>query len=471
MPEAPFVYDLVRYESAPVEQAHPDRSAVLALLHGMSPAPVERCRMLELGCGIGAHLLPLALTLPGSRFLGIDLSRSAVEAARSRAAALGARNLDFERRDILEVGPEIGEFDYIVAHGVYSWVPGPIRDKVLAIARASLAPQGVAYISYNAFPGCHTRLMLREMMLWQTAGITDPELKLKHAYALLNLLCDSPKQELAKEAADARARSPYLLFHDDLSEDFFPVYFEQFIQHAAAHGLQFLADADFPSMQLSSQTAEAAGAIRTAAGGNPIREQQYLDFLECRRFHGTLLCRTEVPLRRTPADGPVRAMYVATSAEQTAEGEFCGPRGARMQTNLEYAIAALRYLAERRPAAVPYQELLAAVGKPDPVLAALLLKLFSAGLVSLHTIPSKFTIEPGECPQAFALARLQAACDGFVTNLRHRPIELADEKSRRAVTLMDGTRDHHALARDLDVPRPEVDQAVASLARLALLES
>ncbi len=464
-----FAYDAIAYEGQPVAQAHPDRLAVLGFLHGMSPAPVERARVLELGCGDGAHLMPFAVTHPGSACTGVDLSATAVARGRERIAKLGLQNLRLEQGDILDVGPGSGEFDYIIAHGIYSWVPEPVRDRVVAIARENLAPQGVAFIDYNAYPGCHIRMMLREMLLFQVDGIDDPELKLQHTYALLNLLAQSPHQALAEEAKHARERPGWQVYHDDLGEEFFPVYFSQFVQHAREHGLQFLADAQYPTQQLFSQPAEVAETIRAASRGDAVLEQQYLDFVEMRRFRHTLLCREEIALERPPDARRIKQLYVATSAERTAPGEFRGPRGAAMKTDLDYALAALEYLSQRRPAAVPFAELAQAVAVDEDTLAQFLLGTFAAGLVELHTVPSKFTIEPGERPRAFSLARLEAAeGDQIVTTMRHHCIELRDDAARRALTLLDGTRDRAALARELG---GDLEHNLARLARLGLLEA
>jgi tRNA G46 methylase TrmB len=107
----------------------------LAVLFGLSPAHVECCRVLELGCGNGANLIPMALTLPGSRFTGVDLAGTPIAAARTLTDELGLGNIAFHQRDSMELEPGFAEFDYIIAHGVYSWVPPPVRDKLLAVCR------------------------------------------------------------------------------------------------------------------------------------------------------------------------------------------------------------------------------------------------------------------------------------------------------------------------------------------------
>ncbi|RPI58997.1 MAG: class I SAM-dependent methyltransferase, partial [Chloroflexi bacterium] len=137
-------YDRLPYPSLSYPQTHPDRLATLATLLGMSPAPVERCRVLEMGCAGGGNLLPMADGLPGSEFVGIDASAVQIAAGQGAVAALGLANLSLRHLDILDVDESLGRFDYILVHGVYSWVPPEVQNKILTVCKENLAPQGVA---------------------------------------------------------------------------------------------------------------------------------------------------------------------------------------------------------------------------------------------------------------------------------------------------------------------------------------
>jgi SAM-dependent methyltransferase len=159
-------YDEVPYASDPYPQSHPDQLATVATLFGMAPAPVDRCRVLELGCARGGNLIPLALALPRSRFVGIDSSAHQVVAAREVIAALGLGNIEVSQRSILDVDAGFGSFDYIICHGTYSWVPSEVQDKILAVCARNLAPGGVAYVSYNTYPGWHLRGLVRDLLCY-----------------------------------------------------------------------------------------------------------------------------------------------------------------------------------------------------------------------------------------------------------------------------------------------------------------
>src|SRR5262245_44902640 len=124
---ATFAYDEVPYPGFPFSQTHPGRLATLAALHGMVPASPARCRVRELGCGDGGNLIPLAYQYPHSFFLGVDLSARAIATGRDTITRLGLRNIELRALDIAEMTTESARFDYIVAHGVYSWVPPAVR--------------------------------------------------------------------------------------------------------------------------------------------------------------------------------------------------------------------------------------------------------------------------------------------------------------------------------------------------------
>jgi SAM-dependent methyltransferase len=145
-------YDSVTYPSFSFIDTHPDRLASMAILHGLSPAPVERCRVLEIACNEGANLIPMAYAIPTSEFVGFDLARLPIERGQERIRELGLRNVRLFESNLLDAGTELGQFDYIIAHGLYAWVPEPVRDRLLALCGELLTPDGVAFVSYNAKP-------------------------------------------------------------------------------------------------------------------------------------------------------------------------------------------------------------------------------------------------------------------------------------------------------------------------------
>ena len=472
------LYNRVPYASQPMAQTHPDRLATLAFLFGMEPAPPARCRLLELGCGDGANLLPMAAALPGARFTGVDLARVPIAAAQAAASEIGLANCTFHALDIAALSPDFGQFDYIVAHGVYSWTPPAVRDALLRVCSENLAPQGVAYISYNALPGCHARSITRDMMRYHARDAGGPEAVIESARTLVRFLLDAEPASaaLCEELRVVEAREPFALFHDDLSEINHPVYFHEFVAHARRHGLDFLAEAQFSAMQEGAFSPAAVEGIREFSHGDRIRAQQYIDFLKCRRFRQTLLCHAGTPLTDPPPPQRVESLLASSAAAPVSAEEFRAPGGASLRSNLPYVRSAMLQLHGAWPGAVPFEELAERSGADRGMLAELLLRTYASGLIELHFGEAPFSTEAGERPRAFSAARWQARRSDWVATLRHAQVEIKDPLARELICLLDGTRDRPALLRDLQPAaggplRPEdLDRSLAALVRLALLE-
>src|SRR5262245_21611853 len=180
-------YDEFAYPSQVFPQTHPNRLAVIARLLGMAPAAPARCRVLEVGCGDAGNLIALALGSPDAHFVGFDLAPSAIEQGQSIIDELGLKNVEICQADLMTFEPA-EPFDYVIAHGFLSWVPPPVQERLMEVCRKALAPQGVALISYNTYPGFHARRMLREMMLFHSAGAESPRAKIDRSRGLLHLL-------------------------------------------------------------------------------------------------------------------------------------------------------------------------------------------------------------------------------------------------------------------------------------------
>lgn len=482
-------YDLVPYPSAPMPASHPDRLATIGRLFGLDVTPVTRCRVLDVGCGDGANLIPLAYRLPESQFVGIDLSTRQIAAAQAVAAELGLKNIDFRVLDLLEAGPELGQFDYIISYGVYSWTPPEVRDKLLALCGELLTPQGVAYISYNALPGWRMYQPIREMLLYHIREVVEPAQRAAQARAFLDFLADSAPvliNRLATNQAyslileDERKflsqQSDAYLLHDLLEEINEPVYFHQFADHAARHGLRYLGEADFSTMM--------AGHFLPGQIAEPLHEmvktglamEQYLDFLRNRTFRQTLLCRQEVTLDRNLKPERMLGLHIASpsrpevdSAEvhSTTPLKFTGPHGVSLGVDQPLNKAALLLLAQSWPQAMPFDTLVrAALAMLNPAappvysaaalksaaeqIGANLLTCYALNLVKLYTHPLHFVLKPGEYPQASALARLQIRQSRAVTNLAHEVIVLSDDLSYYLLPYLDGQHGRAALLEVLE---------------------
>jgi hypothetical protein len=368
------------------------------------------------------------------------------------------------------------------------------RDRLLAVFRRALAEEGVAYISYNALPGGRLREALRDMLLFHTAGLDEPAQRIAQARALLRFLLDGWPEELGfagalrRQAESTLEREDASLLHDDLAAVNAPVYFHELVAHAAGHDLQYLAEADFFEIQtglVSEPVAETLLGIE-----DPIRREQYLDFLKGRMFRQTLLCRAERDLDRTPRPEVLERLAISTPARVRGEPDaagavtFEGPTGSTIATDHALVREALERVGAAWPAAVWVAELIPSqCGAADrAALCDALLRCYAANLAQLHAHPPALTTVPGEAPEASALARHQARAGEMVTNLRHVSVRIEDDLGRELVTLLDGTRDRSALtaqlgrslrARDDERSaadlRDGLDRSLQGLAKLALL--
>lgn len=479
---SPTPYDDVPYPSGAFDQTHPRRLATVASLFGLSAPPIASARVLELGCASGGNLLPMALELPGASFLGVDLSARQVAEGQRWIERLGLDNihlahgdiLHLERLDQLDLAP--GSFDYIIAHGVFSWVPEPVQERLLERCGALLAPAGVAYISYATYPGCHVRRVARDLMRFHTRAIpsTHPSERAAQARAALGFAASAvPKAAalwsslLQGELARIQKLSDELLLHDDLSELNEPIYFHEFVARASSHGLKYLGEALFADMQDQLYRPEVRETLRQS--GDRITHEQYLDFLNCRAFRQTLLCREGVPLRLALGPEDVMPLHVhgraapvspAPDIRSEAPERFRNPSGVVVGMGAPLAKAALVHLWERAPQPLPFEAVLAAararLGREGEAtrdealeLGEALLAAYSGDMVELCREAPRPAWEPGERPAASPLARMQAAEGTRVTSLLHQNVVLDEPFAHALLQLLDGSRDRAALVEAL----------------------
>ncbi len=462
-------YDFIPYPTFPRLATHPDRMAAVALLFGMQPTPIDHCRVLEIGCGNAGNLLPMAYALPHSSFLGIDLAEAPVALARADIRALGLANIDVEVRDLRDLGTEAGEFDYIIAHGVYSWVPEEVRDSLLALCRQRLTPSGIAMISYNLYPGRHMRQMLREMLFHHTRGDT-PQQRVDHSRWFLGWLAKSSlapatfRKLLEEDVATLLAYTDGGLAHDDLSPVNYPLYFRDFMAHAAAHGLKYLGDSTVDRMF------DPRGLLKWLPEDRLEREQ-YTDYLYLRSFRHTLLCGQEVTLRDVPRAETMEQLFFSAPF-QMVDGQIEGGSGVRIGAKQPSVEAVARAMGASYPLPVTFQELLPNTRGAEE-LRQMLLALISVGFAECHAYRFPCQHAVSERPRASALARHQAQRSLQIANLAHTLVDM-DEFGRRLILLLDGTRDHAALARELALGPEEIAELLPArlqhMAALGLLE-
>jgi SAM-dependent methyltransferase len=476
-------YDAYLYVGRPCANSHPTHLATIAALIGHDAPDPSTARVLEIGCGDGGNLVPMAVALPKATFVGIDLSSVAIGEAHAFAGALGLANVAFHDADLRDLPAELGPFDYIVAHGFYSWVPAPVRDAMFETMRTRLAPRGVAFVSHNVLPGCGLRRMVWDVLNPHVAGIEDPTARIAEARAMAARMADAMAQQpglasaIAIEFREIADRPGYGLMHDDLSAVNHPVLLRDMVAESASHGLAWIGDAD-----LFRHAAPAFGETMNAwlAAADRLTREHVIDHMRLRRYRESLFVREGVTKPGAPNArrlAPMHAAATNTTVERHAAQQD------RSAPPLQRAL--IDRLVDVHPGSLPVEELVeliaARAGAGSPLASRdnallLLLNAAYAGVIVPLAAPAGISVSASDRPIAFAPARWQASRHDFVVNRRHDGVVFTDPVMRALLPLLDGSRDREALVAALASiapamrdPRRALDDYLAHFARIGVL--
>jgi methyltransferase-like protein len=469
----PTLYDEVLYPAGVYPQTHPNRLATIGTLRGIRPASVDRCRVLELGCGVASNLIGMAFHLPEGEFVGVDQARRPIASGHKFIVELGLRNINLHAADVSDATEaRFGKFDFIIAHGLYSWVPQPVRERILEICREMLNAQGIAYISYNAYPGNHLRDLVRWMMRFHTSGIEDLTDKTGQARGLLKLLAESKSKpdyyvDAIRAQFDRLVKYPdEAFFHDDLSEFNQPFYFYDFMTDAGRHGLKFVGEARANDLAPDLFNPEIAKTMDKLQGAPEIVREQYKDIIRGCAFRETILCHQEINVAADLLVDRIPGVYALCDASPVEESDearqlFRRPSGAEVATADPLIGAAIKFICSQWPCSIAFETALAATAGgasrelaaqcedlPEK-LAGAFAKMYRAGFLHLNVHPFQCVNRVSDRPAASALARFQLEIGSSATNQLHVSMKFPDPLSRHLVSLLDGTRDQPTLVREL----------------------
>ncbi len=462
-----MIYDDFPYDNFPFRSSHVDVLATVGGLFGLDPAPPEACRVLELGAGMGGNLLGMAVSLPGSRFVGVDLSSQQIAHAQGEVAALGLDNIEFVAADILDLGSDLGRFDYILCHGVWSWVPERVRDAIFRLCRERLTSRGMAFISYNTLPGWHVRGVIRELVQRTTpTGGTPAERAAAARRYLEGLATHAPvaRSQVARmiqsEIELIRPLSDSYLFHEHLAEVNHPVWFSDFLAQAEAHELQYVGDAELHAGMPGRYGAQAEMWLKRDQPDFLAMESRF-DELGMRFFRRSLLCHREARIDRVLRVERLAGHWFSSTLKpgavepgQRTSLSFTAPDGFVVSTTDPLLAAALACLHEEEPRGMPLEVLGAAAAErlgrqkfDDDVrgLGRSLLELVAQNYVEIGRFPPRFVLMAGPYPQTTSLVRREASqAKPGVTNLRHVSVGI-DSLERAMLRRMNGTLDRAGL--------------------------
>jgi len=437
------LYQSRQYPDMSHPLADPAVTAVAARLGGLACPPPARARILEIGCAAGHNLMPLARRWPDSRFTGIDFAPAAIANARRRAAACGLANVRFLDADLLHYHPEENEgFDFIIAHGFFSWVPDEVKSALLDFCRRHLAPDGIATVSFNLESGWTNR----QPVIAAVRALRDA-----HGWdevTALSFLRDIVPAAGPQAAAtrwlidDMLAKGPDILAFDDFGPVNDPWPLDRFLAAIAGHGLVWLGEAD-PAENLPSALDDDARQGLAAFASDPLTLQLAADLVTGRTFRAGVLCRADAPVRQGFTSGMV--LDFALRAGKTTPPP-------------EHPAADLhRVLLAREPLCLPAAELAAELPHLDPPqLARIVFEAVTRGFARPRIEPVKFSPAPPERPLLGPFRLLCARERLPLVDAYHVPCSFPPAHYQ-VLAAMDGSRSRSELAALARGQCPELD--------------
>lgn len=308
-------YDRVPYYSNAFINSSIDRMYVIANAFGIKATLPDNARVLELGCAAGANIIAQAIKHKNAKFIGVDLALSQIEHGKKAINKLGLKNIELFADDILNVarggGAKYGKFDYIIVHGIFSWVPDAVKKAIYEIGAKLLSQNGVQMISYNTYPGWKFKEITRDFMRFASKDVDyekEPALKLQRALDALKFEIGayktttlSPEQDYQILTRELKAhnnkavqnyKNPSYIMHEYLEIYNAPSYLIDFVADANDLGLAYIEDMSlhFDYNEFSNATIEEYARL---AWQNRIEKDQMFDFINSTQFRHSLLTLKE----------------------------------------------------------------------------------------------------------------------------------------------------------------------------------
>lgn len=456
-------YDNVPYESYAYPMTFPAHIGMVGSLFGLNTAAPQKARILEIGSASGGNVFPLALRYPNADITAIDLSDVQIAEAKKQQEVMGVKNIKFIAMDACKIDKSFGKFDYIICHGVFSWVPDEVRDRLLEVFNEHLNDNGVAFVSYNTLPGWQFVQSLRDMMRYHIERFETPREKVAQAKMLLEFLRESAPanrewyKNIIQEELNivAKANDTYF-FHDHLEGNNTQYYLHQFVDMARKANLQYLGDANLPSMFVENMPKNAAEKLRSV--NDIVRQEQYMDFIVNRRFRMSLLIKGDAKLQRNIPQEKVFDFYLSSAmrpknkdADKNAPFDFEKmDGGGTFTTNNPPATTLFLTLCEQGIKPIKAEDLIKETMKKlgtsdDTAIRKIILdfgvRLALHGYISFSADTLDFVKNVSEKPKAYPLARYQAQQPNvkIVTNVAGTAYPI-DAVGMRIMTQLDGTK-------------------------------
>lgn len=295
-------YNSFLYVSKPFSSTNINNLQAKAKMYGLKPVPLKGARVLELGASCGGNIVPQALYYPETTFTGIDLSGVQVKHGNDIINAIGLKNVTLLEKDILDIDESFGTFDYIIVHGIWSWVPDVVKDKILSICNVNLSDNGIAYVSYNTYPGWKRLEQLRDIMLYSEKRAKDQDLLERTLYtkSVLKMVADTMNIDDRSRAQSAYKinnihnvlnSNDYYVAHEYLEAFNDPVYVSDFIDRARKQGCAYIGDEVLQRSFITWLADDVTNNIRALSHDNYVDKEQFYDYVYDTQFRMSLLTK------------------------------------------------------------------------------------------------------------------------------------------------------------------------------------
>ena len=295
-------YNSFLYVSKPFSSTNINNLQAKAKMYGLKPVPLKGARVLELGASCGGNIVTQALYYPETTFTGIDLSGVQVKHGNDIINAIGLKNVTLLEKDILDIDESFGTFDYIIVHGIWSWVPDVVKDKILSICNVNLSDNGIAYISYNTYPGWKRLEQLRDIMLYSEKRAKDQDLLERTLYTknVLKMVADTMNIDDRSRAQSAYKinnihnvlnSNDYYVAHEYLEAFNDPVYVSDFIDRARKQGCAYIGDEVLQRSFITWLADDVTNNIRALSHDNYVDKEQFYDYVYDTQFRMSLLTK------------------------------------------------------------------------------------------------------------------------------------------------------------------------------------
>lgn len=227
--------NVVDYPPMSHPSADPLVLAAVARAAGLTVTLPNSAKILDIGCAEGHHILSLASRWPTACCTGLDASPKLIQRASQRAKRAGLSNVAFHEKRLSEFITH-ERFDFIIAHGFFSWVKDEVKVGLMDFIQQHLSPQGVAVVSFNVAAGWKARMeVVKKVLAIQSAGDVD----IITALNVLRTLSDEAETTIVN---DMLAKGAAILAYDDFAPVMDAWSLGAFVKLAQQHGLMWLGD-------------------------------------------------------------------------------------------------------------------------------------------------------------------------------------------------------------------------------------